>query len=290
MYNERLYENYSFIEKHCSDSLLARLRSEYEYDGDGYAVWLFRSGAQDGPSDENHIVEVRKESDGWYSYRALDMGIEFTRFIRLGEKDGGFIIEDVRDTDSFFSCIAIPDDTFEFMQGRSYKAECIIPRDSLRYITCLHRDADGVVHMGEMVLSASVAEDVLDILRQLYEAGYPIERMRLVDYYDADDETSMRANNSSGFNFRFISHTSKVSTHGRGVAVDINPLYNPYHKTLKNGREVVEPSGSEPYLDRNADFPYKIVKGDLCYRLFIRKGFTWGGDWKCIKDYQHFEK
>ena len=72
--------------------------------------------------------------------------------------------------------------------------------------------------------------------------------------------------------------------------VDINTLYNPYHKRLKNGKEVVEPATARTYLDRSKNHAYMIKKGDLCYRLFKAKGFRWGGDWKHSKDYQHFEK
>ena len=84
--------------------------------------------------------------------------------------------------------------------------------------------------------------------------------------------------------------THTVSKHGKGLAVDINTLYNPYHKHLKNGKEVVEPATARPYLDRSKHHTYMIRKGDLCYRLFKEKGFRWGGDWKHSKDYQHFEK
>ncbi|MBQ9400496.1 MAG: M15 family metallopeptidase [Bacteroidales bacterium] len=176
------------------------------------------------------------------------------------------------------------------MQGKSYKADCPVPREDLRYITVLHRDIEGRAIVGEMVVSALISADLLEIFRALYEASYPIERMRLVDLYDADDETSMRANNSSCFNFRFITGSTKVSKHGLGLAVDINTLYNPYHKVRPDGSDHVEPATAVPYLDRTADFPYKIVKGDLCYRLFIEHGFTWGGEWTSLKDYQHFEK
>ena len=99
----------------------------------------------------------------------------------------------------------------------------------------------------------------------------------------------MRANNSSAFNFRYISGTKSLSRHSRGMAVDINPLYNPYVR-YRGSRTLVEPANAKPYVDRSKDFPYKIVKGDLCYRLFKKYGFTWGGDWKNSKDYQHFEK
>ena len=163
-------------------------------------------------------------------------------------------------------------------------------RSSLRYILCLHRDDGGRSVVGELVVNKAIAKDVVEIFRQLYEASYPIERMRLIDYWDADDERAMTANNSSSFNFRFISHTRKVSKHGMGMAIDINPLYNPYTKTLRNGKTIVEPAAGKPYLDRQREYKYKITRGDLCCRLFRKYGFRWGGDWKTMKDYQHFEK
>ncbi len=192
--------------------------------------------------------------------------------------------------DSFFVSSPIPDTIFAFMQGRSFKADCTVPRDSLRYIRCLHVDKNGKAIVGEMVLNHSIAETVLGIFRKLYDANYPIERMRLIDYWEADDESAMRDNNSSSFNFRFISHTQTVSKHGLGKAIDINTLYNPYHKFLADGTEIIEPATGAPYLDRSKAFDYKITKGDICYRLFTEAGFSWGGEWEDRKDYQHFEK
>lgn len=205
---------------------------------------------------------------------------------------GQFVPEEFvvsRGVDSFFSSSEIPQEIFDVMKGKSYKDGCVIPRESLRYLLCLHKDADGRTYVGEMVVAESIAGKVLHILKELYKASYPIEKMRLVDYYDADDQKSMSANNSSAFNFRYISHSTKVSVHGLGLAVDINPKYNPYHKILRDGRELVEPEGAEPYLDRNASFPYMVKESDLCCRLFKEHGFEWGGDWKSCKDYQHFE-
>ena len=193
-----------------------------------------------------------------------------------------------------FSIHEISDDLFERMKaGNTYKDDCIVPRKDLRYLLVLHKDKDGNTHQGEMVVHKLIAEDVLEIFEELYDANYPIERMVLPGNYMADDETMMRDNNSSCFNFRFISHTTKVSKHGLGMAVDINTLYNPYHKIVTNEdgatEEVIEPATGEPYLDRTQEFEYKINKDDLCYKLFIEKGFEWGGDWTDRKDYQHFE-
>ena len=83
--------------------------------------------------------------------------------------------------------------------------------------------------------------------------------------------------------------SKRLSKHAQGIAIDINPLYNPCVTRKKDGTLIVEPSTGKPYINRNAKFPYKIKRGDLCYRLFIQHGFRWGGDWKSKKDYQHFE-
>ncbi len=140
-----------------------------------------------------------------------------------------------------------------------------------------------------MIVHNRIARPVLDILKRLYQASYPIQQIRLVDYWDADDDRSMRANNSSGFNYRMVGHTRKVSKHGRGIAIDINPLYNPYIRSDTQGKKIIEPATGAKYADRTKSFPYKIEKGDLCYRLFTQYGFCWGGDWRYSKDYQHFE-
>lgn len=195
--------------------------------------------------------------------------------------------EEAVPSDSF--CITtITDELFARICGKSFKEDCTLPREDLRCLHVLHRDLDGNEHEGEMIVNVHIAEDVLDILKQLYEADYPIEKIRLIDEYNADDEASMEDNNSSAFNFRFISHTTRVSKHGLGLAVDINTLYNPYTKIV-DGERIVEPVTGAPYLDRSADFPYKIDENDLCYRLFTEKGFEWGGSWEDRQDYQHFE-
>ena len=183
----------------------------------------------------------------------------------------------------------ISDEVFCRMMGKSYKEECTTPREELRYLRVLHYNKVGEELQGELVCHKDIANDLLAIFRELYQAKYPIERMVLIDEYDADDEASMRANNTSAFNFRKASGMRTLSKHSTGMAIDINPLYNPLVKH-REGRTRVYPSNATPYIDRSQDFPYKIVKGDLCYRLFKKYGFSWGGDWKSLKDYQHFEK
>lgn len=178
---------------------------------------------------------------------------------------------------------------YERINDCSYRENPHIALSHLRYLRVLHVGFDGETHVGEMIVHEEIAEDVLQIFQKLYEARYPIERMRLVDDYQADDNVSMADNNSSAFNYRYIATTTKLSNHSWGKAVDINPLYNPYIYTA-GGQLHVDPEGSQAYVDRSGDCPYMIDHEDLCCRLFLEHGFTWGGDWDGRKDYQHFEK
>lgn len=197
--------------------------------------------------------------------------------ISLGVHAQGFCQQEI--TDSIFARI----------EGKSFKENCTTPREDLRYLKVLHYNKEGEELEGELICHKDIADDLLAIFRELHRAKYPIERMVLIDEYDADDEASMRANNTSAFNFRPASGMYTLSKHCTGMAIDINPLYNPLVKH-REGRTKVYPSTATPYIDRTQDFPYKIVKGDLCYRLFKQHGFSWGGDWRRSKDYQHFEK
>lgn len=189
----------------------------------------------------------------------------------------------------FFTQSPVDADLRELMKGVSYKTDGYVSWENLRYLRVLHRDADGNAIVGEMVCNTLISNDLIEIFKALFEAGYPIERMRLIDHYGGDDETSMRDNNTSCFNQR-KTVGGMVSKHSYGLAVDVNPRYNPYFRQRSAWQTLVQPQGSETYLDREGVFPYKIVKGDLCYRLFRQHGFSWGGDWLRGKDYQHFEK
>lgn len=173
--------------------------------------------------------------------------------------------------------------------GKSYGDSCTVPLDELRYIRVLYKGFDGLTHIGELIVNKGIAKDITDIFKELYETDYPIDRMVLVDEYGADDIVSMEADNTSAFNFRVIDRTTELSNHSYGLAVDINPLYNPFVRTI-DGKTLVLPEGGQEYADRNKDCPYYIKEGDPCYQAFTKRGFTWGGDWKSRKDYQHFEK
>lgn len=190
---------------------------------------------------------------------------------------------------SLFYIKELDNEIIDRITGKSYGEGTDIPYSDLRYIRVLHMGFDGLTHEGELIVNKAIAEDVVEIFKELYEIGYPIEKMILVDDYDADDLKSMADNNTSAFNYRFVEGTSKRSVHSDGLAIDINPLYNPYVRT-RDGKLEVLPENASEYVDRDKDNRYYIRKDDPCYNAFVSRGFTWGGEWKNSKDYQHFEK
>ena len=188
---------------------------------------------------------------------------------------------------SAFHADTIPTAVKQRMIGNSYPEEgAEIELSELRYLKLLYYDYNGRVRHGEMVCNKAIAADLIAIFKELYKAKYPLASVRLIDDFGGDDERSMAANNSSCFNYRQATNSStKLSAHARGMAVDINPLQNPYVK----GEEVL-PESAQEYADRSVDFPHKITDEDLCCKLFRAHGFQWGGAWNSVKDYQHFEK
>lgn len=165
-----------------------------------------------------------------------------------------------------------------------------ITLDELRYVHILHYDFDGNPAEGELICNEYIARDLVEIFYELYCNEYRLEKVLLIDEYDGDDIASMEDNNTSCFNYRVVAGSSSLSRHAYGLAIDINPLYNPYITYKKDGTLNVSPASGESYADRTSNFPYKIDKDDLCYKLFTQYGFTWGGNWNHSKDYQHFQK
>jgi len=189
-----------------------------------------------------------------------------------------------------FTASVITDDIFNRIKGKSYPEGATVSLDDLRYLKVLHYGFDGEIHEGELIVNHRIADDVLSIFKELFDIKYPIEKIRLIDEYDANDEASMEDNNSSAFCYRVIAESTTLSNHALGLAIDINTLYNPYVYTRKDGTLFLQPENAGDYVDRDVDNPYYIKKGDACYNIFIKYGFTWGGDWNTKKDYQHFEK
>lgn len=165
-----------------------------------------------------------------------------------------------------------------------------ISYEELRYVHILHYDFDGNLAEGELICNAAIAQDLVEIFHELYRNEYRIEKVKLIDEYDGDDNLSMADNNTSCFNYRNVPGSTSLSKHALGRAVDVNPLYNPYITYNEDGSENILPENATDYADRSKKFPYKIDEDDLCYKLFTEHGFVWGGNWNSCKDYQHFQK
>lgn len=192
--------------------------------------------------------------------------------------------------DMYFYYEPLSDEVIDKINGISYVENENISLDELRYMHILHYNFDNEITEGELICNKAIAQDLLEIFYELFQAEYEIEKVRLIDEYDGDDTASMEDNNTSCFNYRVVDGTSSLSKHAYGLAIDINPFYNPYVVFQSDGGTYISPKGSEGYADRRLDFPYKIDDSDLCYKLFKEHGFIWGGNWNSCKDYQHFQK
>jgi len=176
------------------------------------------------------------------------------------------------------------------LSGGSWHKGCPVGLDELKLLRISYFDFNGKVKVGEMVVNGAISKRVCIAFKGLYDLRYPIKQMRLVSDFKAKDDASMRANNTSAFNCRLMTNSlTKWSNHSYGLAIDLNPLQNPY---VAHG--VVLPEIATKYKERihkstKAQDRAKLVRGDDAIAIFKSLGFKWGGDYKSLKDYQHFE-
>ncbi len=192
--------------------------------------------------------------------------------------------------DDFFSIAELSDSLYTTMYGVSIREGAPVSRADLRDVRVLHYDFEGNTRTGRIICHKSIAQDMLDIFRELYDIGYPVESVIPIDNFGGDDDKSMKANNTSCFNFRKTPGGSRLSNHAYGTAIDINPLFNPYVRRTRRGTIVLPAEGSG-YSDRSKVRAGMFTPSDPCVRIFKKHGFRWGGEWRgTTRDYQHFEK
>ena len=188
--------------------------------------------------------------------------------------------------EALFYITEIPETVKKLMYGVTISDASLVAFSDLRRISVAHYGYDGLTHAGVLIMHKDIAGEVLEIFKILYDNKFPIEKMRLPDLYGGSDDLSMADNNTSGFNDRPISATRR-SYHQFGLAVDINPLQNPYYYAPT---KEVSPEEAAPFLDRTKSVKGYITPGGICVKTFKEKGWRWGGDWINEKDYQHFDK
>ena len=175
------------------------------------------------------------------------------------------------------------------LQDRDFwRAGCPVGLSQLRLLTVSHWGFDGRPHTGRLIVNREAAAPLARVFRQLYELRFPIRHMRIADMYGpnrpADDDVT------ASFHCRQAvpspctggSRSGSWSNHAYGLAIDVNPVENPY---VGCGR--VRHRASERYLDRTP-----LRKGMVTpavVRAFASIGWEWGGAWTGrTKDYMHF--
>jgi D-alanyl-D-alanine carboxypeptidase len=172
----------------------------------------------------------------------------------------------------------------ERMTGVSWHSGCPVPLRDLRLLTLTRLGFDGKAHKGKLIVHEDVAADVVSVFRSLYRSGYPIRRMRLIDAYGGSDFDSIEADNTSAFNCRRATGSGSWSQHAYGLAIDLNPIENPY---VENGR--VYHAASKRYVNRSKRLAGMVHAGDAVVMAFEAIGWGWGGSWSGgVRDYQHF--
>ena len=177
----------------------------------------------------------------------------------------------------------------ERLIGRNGKPGCPVPIEDLRLVEVSFWNFDGEVKTGPLVLHERVASEVLWVFRRLFRAHFPVEEIKLAakdrpirpeDYWDKS-----RRSVTASFNCRFATgSTTTLSQHSYGLAIDINPLQNPYVR----GDGTVLRAIALPYRNRSLHRKGMIHEGDVVVRSFARIGWEWGGRWNTLKDYMHF--
>jgi hypothetical protein len=217
-------------------------------------------------------------------------------FNALKEDDTKAAFELIKKGVSAAIAIDVPEEVKKKITGVSYKSECIDIKN-LSFLKIIHWGFDEKLHLGEMIVNKKVANEVVDIFTDLLKAKYAIEKIKLIDEYNANDDKSMEDNNSSALCCRPVTGQEKMknptwSLHSYGTAIDINPKQNPYIKPKVN---LILPKNAAEYIDRSKVRKGMIIKDDVCYTAFTKRGWTWGGDWdihdaKGRIDLQHFQK
>lgn len=167
----------------------------------------------------------------------------------------------------------------------TWRPGCPVGPAHLRELHMTYWGFDARPHTGEMVVNASVVDDVVRVFRTLYEKRFPIWEMVPEDAYHGNDNKAAAADDTSGFNCRYAVAPGppKWSVHAYGEAIDVNDVQNPY----VDGNTIIPPAG-KAYLDRSDVRPGMALPGGTLVEAFASVGWYWGGRWTGSPDYQHF--
>ena len=249
--------------------------------------------AQVAESQTTQLQTETSQEEGMISPPSGNLAFSDTQ-LRVGEAISD---DEIINIDKYFTSSEIKrgDAVFNRINGKSYRDNNDIALEDLRYLTIPYYDFEQQVMLGEMIVNVDIQEDVLNIFKELFNNKYEINSMKLIDDYwilgtdgNKADNNSIEENNTSCFCYRQVTGGESISNHGYGRAIDINPQQNPYVENGKNSHR----NADEYVNNRYVGEPHVIVASDedICYSIFTKYGFTWGGNWTNPIDYQHFEK
>lgn len=187
---------------------------------------------------------------------------------------------------------------FSLKTSKIWKSGCPVPINRLRIVRLSYWDFEDQQHTdGQIMVLDAVAKPVMRIFKTLYKEKFPLAKVRLMDHYEGDDTKSMEDNNTSSFNYRTIIGGSKISLHGYGLAIDINPIQNPFVQFPDNEKQkaiaIYSPVKGRQYANRlqnRPEKPFRLGMAEQVVSIFKKNGFTtWGGNWDTPIDYQHFQ-
>lgn len=198
----------------------------------------------------------------------------------------------------------LPENKIKAMiDAKVWQSDCPVKLEHLKLLKLTHLDFQGNLQHGELVVHQIIAENTIAIFKALLDKKFPIEQIKTIDLYQGNDDESMKANNSSCFNYRKIKGSDRFSIHSYGLAIDINPVQNPCISFLDNQNELIDsankdqllnyrqklidPTAGKNYLDRTNQRPGMV---EPIVDIFKNNGFAiWGGEWKNPLDYHHFQ-
>lgn len=173
------------------------------------------------------------------------------------------------------------------------RAGAVVGCERLSLVKFSYLGFDGAIHDdGEIMVMDAAAENVLRIFTKLREIRFPIAKARLINHYDGSDDASIADDNTSAFNSRNVAGTNSLSLHAYGLAIDLNPLENPY--VQRSGEKLIfSPPAGKAYANRFKGQPEQQLRRGLAEAVidvFANEGFSvWGGYWNSSIDYQHFQ-
>jgi len=153
--------------------------------------------------------------------------------------------------------------------------------DQLKLISVRYYSTDHKIHQGQVLTNIKIADKLELMFKFMLNERFPIAHAIPVVNYNWDDEVSMEANNTYSFCYRDVS----FSKHARGMAIDINPYFNPVRWKEGYENRLNKPVGA--HFDPS--IPGTFYKQHPVVLEFMKLGFYWGHNFSTKHDDHHFE-